>query len=149
MKFLLLLVLALAGCQSAPKVTLRFHEQVSAALPPSRQRTVEIARANLRIPVSPFAALTERDVAGAELRATESGQSVVVRFDPHGALALDELTTRNRGLYLVVFVNDRPVTAWLVDRRLFSGQFIVEGDFSDAEAAELVAELNRLAQKRK
>jgi len=25
----------------------------------------------------------------------------------------------------------------------------VEGDFSDAEAAELVAELNRLAQKRK
>jgi len=121
MKWLLFCLVALAGCQTAPKMTLRFHEQVSAALPPSRQRTVEIARANLRIPVSPFASLTERDVAGAELRATESGQAVVVRFDPHGALALDELTTRNRGLYLVVFVNDRPVTAWLVDRRLFSG----------------------------
>ncbi len=149
MKLLLLCLVALAGCQTAPKMTLRFHEQVPGVLPENRRRSAEIPRANLRIPVSPFATLTERDVAGAELRETAGGQAVVVRFDPHGALALDEATTRNRGNYLVVFVNDRPVMAWLVDRRLFSGQFILEGDLSDTEAADLVAELNRLAKKRK
>ncbi len=148
-KVFVLVLLALAGCQSAPKVTLRFFEQTSSLLPDSHVRTVVVPRVQMRIPVSPFAVLSERDVASAELIETAGGKVVALRFDPHGTVALDAVTTRNRGNYLVVFVNERPVAAWLVDRRLSTGQYTLEGDLSDDEARQLVDGLNLLANKRK
>jgi preprotein translocase subunit SecD len=72
----------------------------------------------------------------------------MLRFDIHGAIKFDELTTRSRGQYLVTFLNGRPVAAWLVDQRITNGQFLVEGDFSDEEAKKAVESLNRMNKKR-
>ena len=59
--------------------------------------------------------------------------------------AISELTTRMRGRYLVVFVNERPVAGVLIDQRITNGEFLLEGDLTDDEERALVAGLNKLA----
>ena len=146
-------LLLAAGCamfgDHKPQVTLRIHEQVDNALPESHSREVQIPKMGLTLRVDPFPALTENNVEVAEPFETTGGLAVMLRFDVHGMFVLDEVTTRDRGRYLVVFLNDRPVTAWLVDQRLVHGQFLLEGDFTDAEARQLIDDLNLMAKKRK
>ena len=149
--WLVMAVLLAAGCATSDNrkpTTLRINEQVDTGLPEGHWREVQIPKTELTLRVDPFPVLTERDVEVAEPFETSGGLAVMLHFNAHGMFMLDELTTRNRGHYLVVFLNDRPVTAWLVDRRLVHGQFLLEGDFTDAEARQLIDDLNRMAQKR-
>ena len=136
--WLVMALLVATGCATSgdhKPMTLRIHEQVDTGLPAGHWREVQIPKTGLTLRVDPLPVLTERDV-------------VMLHFDAHGMFMLDELTTRDRGHYLVVFLNDRPVTARLVDRRLVHGQFLLEGDFTDAEAHQLIDDLNRMAKKR-
>jgi len=143
----------LAGCalfgSRKPEVTLRIHEQASMALPEGHVMTVSIPNVGLKIPVNPYYVLDESDVESANVRQTAGGSAIMLHFDIHGTIKCDELTTRARGEYIVTILNDRPVAAWLVDRRITNGEFFVEGDFSDAEAKKAVEALNRMNKKRK
>lgn len=135
-----------AGCASnEPKVTLRFHEQVSGPLPGQHVRQIDVPATGQQLAISPFPVLSEKDVLEARLYPTAGGNAVQLRFDLHGANLLNELTTRARGQYLVVLLDARPVAAVLLDQIIRNGQFLLEGDFTDAEAQALVDELNRLA----
>ena len=108
--------------------------------------SVDIPSVDLKLSVSPFPTLTEKNVLSAELYNTASGTAIFVRFDIHGAIMLDEVTTRNRGQYLVTFLNNRPVAAWLVNQRILNGQFLIEGDFTDEEAKKTVDALNKMGK---
>jgi preprotein translocase subunit SecD len=148
------LVMALfIGCalfhEKRVETTVRIYEGTSSALPAENQQTVEIPHADLKLTVSPYPTLTEQDVQSAELYDTAGGKAVFLRFDPHGTVLLDEMTTRTRGQYVAILVNQRPVGAWLVDQRIITGQFLVEGDFTDEEARKIVDDLNKLAKKNK
>ena len=116
-------------------------------LPAETFQTVEIPHTDVKLTVSPFPALTERDVQAAELYDTAGGKAIFLRFDPHGTILLDEVTTRDRGQYLVIFLNKRPVGSWSVDQRITNGQFLVEGDFTDEEARKAVEALNKLSEE--
>ncbi len=107
---------------------------------------VDVPLADVKVSVSPFPFLTEKNVLSAELYNTAGGTAIFVRFDIHGTILLDEATTRNRGQYFVTFLNNRPVAAWLVNQRILNGQFLVEGDFSDDEAKKAVDELNKMGK---
>ena len=142
--------LLLAGCalfRHPPETTLRLYEQATSTLPDDNVRLVAIPKLGLKIPLNPFATLSERDVEKAALGQTPGGATIKLQFDGNGAILFDEMTTRCRGQYIVTFLNDRPVAAWLVDRRVTNGQFEVEGDFSDEEARKAVEALNKLAQQ--
>ena len=128
-------------------VSLRIHEEANSSLPSETFQTVEIPHTNVKLTVSPFPALTEQDVQSAELYDTAGGKAIFLRFDPHGTIVLDEMTTRDRSQYLVIFLNRRPVGSWLVDQRIINGQFLVEGDFTDEEAKKAVEALNKPGQK--
>ncbi|HUI05786.1 MAG TPA: hypothetical protein VL486_02150 [Verrucomicrobiae bacterium] len=141
---------AVTGCalfQRHDQTTVQIHEQVSSALPAENKLIVDIPKADLKLAVSPFATLSERDVHAASLYDTAGGKEILLQFDVHGTFVLDECTTRNRGQYLVTFINNRPVAAWLVNQRILNGQFLIEGDFSDEEARQVVDALNRMAKK--
>ncbi len=149
-RLLAVFMVALAGCawfRSTPPVTVRFHEQVSEALPASHVRVVDVPSTHQRIAVDPYPQLTEKNIVEAKLEQTPGGPAVRLRFDLHGANTLAEMTTRMRGQYIVVFVDDRPVAAVLVDQRITNGEFLLESDFTDAEAEKLVADLNRYARR--
>jgi preprotein translocase subunit SecD len=141
----------LAGGFQKPIVdtTVRIYEQSDSALPAENIQTVELPRLGLKLTISPFPTLTERDVQSAEVYNTSGGKAIFLRFDPHGEIVLDELTTRTRGQYLVVMVNNHPVSAWLVDQRIINGQFLVEGEFTDEEAQKIVDDLSKLAKSNK
>ena len=139
----------LNGCalfHKSDTTTLRIHEQVDSGIPGEHSIQAVIPLSNLKLSVSPFAALTEKDVSSAELYNTAGGQAIFVRFDIHGVVMLDTATTRNRGRYLVTFLNNRPVAAWLVNQRILNGQFLIEGDFTDAEAKRAVDDLNKIGK---
>lgn len=149
---LVLTAACFVGCASfragkSEEVNLRIHEESSSSLPAETFQTVEIPHSKVKFTVSPFPALTEKDVQSAELYDTAGGKAIFLRFDPHGTIVLDEMTTRDRSKYLVIFLNHRPVGSWLVDQRIINGQFLVEGDFTDEEAIKAVKGLNKLSQK--
>jgi len=143
----------LAGCalfgshDKSKDISLGIYEQVDEALPAENKQSVQIPHTDLKLTINPFPQLTERDVQSAELYDTVGGKAVFLRFDPHGTIVLDELTTRARGQYLTITINHRPVSAWLVDQRITNGQLLIEGDFTDEEAKTYVDNLNALSKK--
>lgn len=150
-KIFLLASLLAAGCASfgdKEATTVRFHEQISSSLPSKLYRDITIPPLGLTIQVDRFPVLTERDIAEAQLLPTPGGSAILLRLEPHGTMALNELTTRSRGRYLVVFLDGRPVAAWFMDRRIENGEFVLEGDFTDEEAKKAVESLNRQSKKR-
>lgn len=137
------------GCASkGPATTLWIHEQVNSSLPVGHVMTVELPRLGLKLAADPHPALTEKDVLSADVYQTAGGAAILLRFNIHGALVLEELTTGGRGQYLIAFLNKRPVAAWLIDRRLSTGQFLVEADLTDAEAQQVVDALNKMSKDR-
>jgi len=132
-----------------PPVTLRFHEQADPALPEGHFRMVTVPGTDQQIAIDPFPQLNERDIRDARLVPTPGGTAVLLLFDLHGANTLNEMTTRMRGRHFVVFVDDRPVAVVLVEKRITDGEFLLEGDMTEAEDHTLVDGLNQIAGKRK
>jgi|YelNatPaOPRAMG01_1025707.scaffolds.fasta_scaffold04332_4 preprotein translocase subunit SecD len=152
MKSTLLLILGLAvtGCAlfgGGKHTTLRIHEEVETEMP-KYAMPVELPGYNLKLTVDSRSALSEKNVKAAALYPTAGGAGILLRFDRHGMILLDELTTRLRGRRLVTVLNGRPVAVWLVNQRLTNGQFLVQGDFTDDEAKQAVADLNALGRKK-
>jgi preprotein translocase subunit SecD len=140
------------GCtlfQARYNPTLRFYEQTGVGELENSVRTISLTNLNMKITVNSYPALTEKDIDSAVYRETPSGGIVILQFDPHGTFKLDELTTRQRGHYLVIVLDGHPVAAWLVDKRLSKGQFTLEPDISDEDAQKLVVALNRMGKSRR
>ncbi len=93
--------------------------------------------------------MTEKDLVSAEIVETTGGAAILLRFDRHGLHTLDQWTTSHRGRYMVVFLNDKPLVAWLIDQRLSLGQFLLEAKLSGYEARQIVKNLNRQVAKKK
>ena len=146
-----LVAVVFVGCalfrEKPPETTVRLYEQADSALPAENRQSVEIPHTDLKLTISPFPTLTERDVQTAELYDTAGGKAIFLRFDAHGTVLLDEMTTRIRGQYVAVLINNRPVSAWLDDQRIVNGQFLIEGDFTDEDARKVVDDLNKLSKK--
>ena len=143
-EFLILVVAVGMGC-STPVHTVRFHEEVPGNLPASRVRRVTVPHTDQTIGVNPFPSLSEKDVDEARLELTNAGDAVLLKFDAHGAVALAEMTTRLRGNFFVVFVDERPVVGLRVERAIKDGQFLLLGDLTEAQAKSLVQSLNKQA----
>ena len=136
-----------AGCASGPPPqTLRFHEQVIGALPARYARPVTVPSTGQRLVINPEPTLTERDVWQAKLEPTTGGDAVLLKFNAHGANVLAEMTTRLRGQSMVVFVNDRPIAAVLIERANPTGQLLLTGDLTDMQTKLLVDSLNKTAK---
>ena len=146
--FILMSALLCVGCASQKQTTLRMYEQVTSTLPSKMYRQVPIPSAGVTINVDKYPVLTERDIFKAELYPMAGGSALLLQFETVRMMRMDELTTRLRGRYLVTFLDDRPVAAWYVDRRIENGQMLIEGDFTEEEAKKAVESLTRQSKKR-
>jgi preprotein translocase subunit SecD len=149
----ILTLLLMGGCSvfqsKPPAATLRFNEESDPALPDSRYKLVTVPGTHQRIAIDPNPQLTERDLVGARLIGQPGGSAVQLRFDAHGAATLAEMTTRMRGRYVVIFFNDRPIASVLVDKVINDGVFTLEGDLTEEQEGEMVADLNKVARKKR
>lgn len=88
--------------------------------------------------------LTGRDLKKAAVTfdsATNTPQ-VALKFTQEGALKFEEITRRNIGRLLAIFLDDRPVSAPLVNQAISGGEAVITGQFSLEEAKNLSIQLN-------
>ena len=139
---------ALFGKQP-PEATLAVFEETDPTLPATHVREVSVPKTGLTIAVDPFPILTEKDLAAAEYQSGGTGVAILLQFDIHGLMVLQEATTREHGEYLVIFLNNRPVAALRTQRAIENGQILLEGDFGEEEAKQAVTAFNIVAKKQK
>lgn len=73
----------------------------------------------------------------------QTGQPVVaLTFNPEGAQLFAELTERNVGQPIGIFLDQQPVSSPLVNQPIYGGQATITGDFTLEEAELLATQLN-------
>jgi preprotein translocase subunit SecD len=118
----------------------------------SRTTAVPVFRANpmmITINASPF--VNNADVVEARLVDLEGGGwGMSLTFDNHGRMALDNITSRNNGKHLVVYVAF-PEIRWLaaprIGRRIADGILIFTPDCTHEEAEQIVKGINNVAKQ--
>ncbi|HEY4497954.1 MAG TPA: protein translocase subunit SecD, partial [Candidatus Paceibacterota bacterium] len=68
--------------------------------------------------------------------------SIALRFDDEGARIFEEITERNVGLPLAIFLDGFPISSPVVQQKISGGQAQITGRFTLPEAKELVRDLN-------
>ncbi|MDP3998384.1 MAG: protein translocase subunit SecD [bacterium] len=95
----------------------------------------------------PFTKLT--DLTGKHLRRSEvtfdsntSKPQVSLEFSPDGATLFEEITKRNVGKPVAIFLDDQLVSAPQVNEIISGGEAVINGDFTVEEAKKLSIQLN-------
>lgn len=103
------------------------------------------------IPLVYFAAptgLTGADLKKAQVTygggrgAIKSGPEVSIEFTPEGAKKFADITKRNVGKELPIFLDDQPISAPTVQQEIDGGNAVITGQFSVEGAKNLAIQLN-------
>jgi hypothetical protein len=134
--FLVLTVLPTAAAKS-PHCTLRVHAQADAHDGSVFATPITTPLTGKNIFSEKIPTLSERDVAAFRAYPARDGSfGVLFQFNDHGRLALETLSMEHRGNTLLVFLNGRPVTELMVDRRVADGKLYIASGLTatDVEA---------------
>jgi len=88
--------------------------------------------------------LTGKDLARADLQFdnTNGNPQIGLTFTAEGAKKFEEITARNVGKPLAIFLDEAVLSAPTVDEKISGGQAVISGTFSLAEARLFVSQLN-------
>ncbi len=110
----------------------------------------EIEATKSGIPLILFA--KETNLTGADLKQAQvtfgssgqarSGPQVAIEFTPDGAKKFAELTRRNIGKPLAIFLDGQPIEAPTVQQEIIGGSAVITGQFTTQTAKNLVIQLN-------
>mgnify|MGYP001602951375 CR=1 FL=1 len=138
------LIVELAGIQNVAAAIKEIGETpfltfAEVAMPLNPTATSTFALENFKL-----TDLNGRYVKGAQLTFEQiTGQSEVsLEFDDVGAKLFEELTARNVGKQIAVFLDNELITAPVVQEKISGGRAQITGNFSITEAKELVARFN-------
>lgn len=95
---------------------------------------------------------TPTGLNGAELKSAQvtydnttgaaSGPTVALQLSDTGAKKFAEITKRNVGKQLPIFLDDQPITAPVVQQEILDGRPVISGNFTVDEAKQLAVQLN-------
>lgn len=71
-----------------------------------------------------------------------AGPEVAIEFTDEGAKKFAEITKRNVGKPLAIFLDDQPVSAPTVQQEILGGNAVITGQFTTQEAKNLAIQLN-------
>lgn len=156
--FLLFLFCSLlAGCKTEgnPKkelTTIRVYLETTEATG-ARSRAVSILRDQpMMVQINPNSFLDERYLEQASLVDWKDSFYIKIKFDWHGSLMLDNVTSSNPGKRLAVEANfgqHRWLAAPVVNHRISDGTLTFTPDATHEEAERIVRGVNNLARKLK
>lgn len=138
-------VFAVVGCNTTTKkknydVTIaRFLIEASEG---DTFASVTLPVSGVQISVNNKPAVTELDYTGVQLAHADLGDFLVFNLTPDAARDVYRLTGNNQGKRLVLFINDKPVGARLIDRPLNTGAIAVFVAIPDDMLPALVKNLN-------
>lgn len=73
---------------------------------------------------------------------TKAGPEVSIEFTSEGAKKFAEITKRNVGKPLAIFLDDQPISAPTVQQEILGGNAVITGQFTTSEAKNLAIQLN-------
>jgi hypothetical protein len=124
---------------------------------PEHQQTVSVIRdspVHLKIQKAPF--VTEAFLDQAQVLDTRGGYVIMLKFDRHGRLTLEQYSSLNLGRRFVVFSEfgekmheHRWLAAPLIQKRIVDGVLTFTPDASKEEAELIVKGLNNVTEKAK
>src|SRR3989344_4679037 len=103
------------------------------------------------LPASPSGEIASTGLTGADLKkasvtfgdaSTQSGPQVAIEFTPEGASKFAEITKRNVGKPVAIFLDDQLVSAPTVQQEIIGGNAVITGQFTTEEAKNLSIQLN-------
>jgi len=145
---LAVLTLAAGGCQTEKKFTgLGIHLQTPAQLPESQRTIVVVPNPPLSIAVSRFPEVREVDLESAQVVRTDSRKQLVLQFNRHGTVVIENFTTERRGELYVLTLNSIPVAAPAIREPIRDGRLVIDVDIPDEDLDKLVAGLNAAAKE--
>ncbi len=101
---------------------------------------------------------TKTNLTGADLQKSQvtfsssgknTGAQVEIQFTPDGAKKFDDITKRNVGKPLAIFLDDQPVSynPPIVQQEIIGGNAVISGNFTSDQAKQLAIQLNAGALK--
>jgi hypothetical protein len=158
--YLLVLAALSGGCKTAEErshdkavATFRLHLETNQAGTESNA-VIEIAGAQLSVNNAPF--LDETSVTNAAVVDTrDGGFALQVKYDRHGTLVLDAVTTEYRGRHVAIFTQFGPAkleqSRWLgapyIGSSITRGVLLFTPNSTRAEAEQVVQGLNNVAKR--
>ena len=73
----------------------------------------------------------------------------LLQFDDHGRTILDTLSVEHRGSTLFLFVNGRPLTELLIDKRVKDGRIYLPAGLTEADIKLMAKDWKLLGRKKK
>ncbi len=115
--------------------------------PAETQVILEAHKQNQRTTEDPYfisTALTGKYLKRSELTFDPNSYKPVINlnFDADGTKLFEEITTRNVGKRVAIYLDGGPVTVPVVNEPISAGQAVISGDFSVEEARTTVQRLN-------
>ncbi len=75
-------------------------------------------------------------------QSTQAGPAVTIIFTSEGAKKFADITKRNIGKQVPIFLDNQPVSAPVVQQAILDGNAVISGDFTTEEAKNLAIQLN-------
>ena len=131
---LLLILAAPLALAKSKKCTIRVHAQGNENDGSGFATPVTTPISGKNIFIEKIPAISEHDVSAYRPYSAANGSfGVLLQLDEHGRLALDTLSVERRGSTVLVFINGRVVTEFLIDRRVSDGQIFIASGLTAAD----------------
>jgi hypothetical protein len=144
------LALAAGGCQPEKRFTgLGVHLQTPAQLPESQRTIVVVPNPPLSIAVGRLPEVREVDLVSAQAVKTDTRKQLILQFNRHGTVVIENFTTERRGELYVLTLNSIPVAAPAIREPIRDGRLVVDVDIPDEDLDKLVKGLNAAAKEAK
>lgn len=104
--------------------------------------SVTLPISGVQIAINNKPVFTEMDYAGVSLARSDLGQFLLFQLTADASRELYRTTGNNQGRRLVLFINDKPVGARMIDRTFSSGSIAIFAAIVDEDLPAIVKNLN-------
>ena len=113
----------------------RLHVEANAQDTDAFASSVKAQLSGKNVAIEKIPRISEQDVIGFKPYQHEGGGDfgVLLQLDDHGRIALDTLTVERRGRYAFVFINGRPITEIMIDKRISDGKLYIKSGLTAAD----------------
>lgn len=144
------LALVVGGCQADKQFTrMGIHLQTPAQLPETQRTIVVVPNPPLSIAVGRFPEVREVDLESAQAVKTDTRKQLILQFNRHGTIVIENFTTERRGELYVLTLNTVPIAAPAIREPIRDGRLVIDVDIPDADLDKIVEGLNASAKEAK
>ncbi|MDX2226602.1 MAG: hypothetical protein SFY92_05910 [Verrucomicrobiae bacterium] len=114
----------LTAGSSPPPITFRVHRQVDQNA--ERAIPVQLSNPPEMIYAHRSSEISEKDISYVHVYQGPEAPGAKIQLDIHGRLVLETLTNANKGQYLIIFIDGKPLAAEPITKKITDGVLAVD-----------------------